>query len=152
MTAACLPRSKEALRLALASFHVETAEKYRKRDVTGDNVPETFCNIFLRDVLEALSCPIPALLANALVIWFDSELGKASGWRRVDAHQALVLVNEGYPVVAGWSNPRGHGHVAIGSPSDADGLHVAQAGNINFTCRPVSRGFGLIPYALWAHD
>lgn len=148
---ACLPRSKEALRLLLESFHVETAEKYRKRDVTGDGLDETFCNLFLHDVTAALECPIPLLLANAIVAWLK-ELGPAFGWRQVDAHQAETLINEGYPVVACWSNPRGHGHVAIGSPSDESGLHVAQAGAVNFTCRPISRGFGLTPYALFAHD
>ena len=148
---ACLPRSKENLRATLESFHVETAEKYRKRDVTGDGEPETFCNTFLHDVTLALGCEVPWLLANAQVAWFK-EIGPAKGWRQVDAHQAEVLINEGYPVVAGWSNPRGHGHVAIGSPSIDAGLHVAQAGSINFTCRPISRGFGLTPYQLWAHD
>lgn len=151
MSDACLPRSSIALYNVLASFHVETAEKYRKRDVTGDGLPETFCNVFLSDVSAALECPVPLLLANAQAAWFD-ELGKAKGWRNVDVHKAEVLANEGYPVVVGWANPRGHGHVAIGCPSNEPGLHVAQAGSSNFTCRPVSRGFGLTPYKCWAHD
>lgn len=151
MTDACLPRSKEALRSVLESFKVETAEKYRKRDVTGDGLPETWCNVFLSDATAALSCPVPLFLANAQVAWLR-EMGAAHGWRMVDAHQAEVLISEGYPVVAGWSNPRGHGHVAVGSPSEEKGLHVAQAGSVNFTCRPISRGFGLTPYLLFAHD
>jgi hypothetical protein len=146
-----LPRSKEALRNVLESFHVETAEKYRRRDITGDGLPETFCNVFVHDVLASLEAPVPLLLANALVVWFK-ELGPAKGWRMVDAHQAEALINEGHPVVACWANPRGHGHVAIGSPSGESGLHVAQAGSINFTCRPISRGFGLTPYLLFTHD
>lgn len=148
---ACLPRSAVALYDLIASFKVETAEKYRKRDVTGDGLPETFCNVFVHDVTAALSCPVPLLLANAQIAWLK-EIGPAKGWRSIDAHQAEVLANEGYPVAAGWSNPRGHGHVAICCPSNEPGLHVAQAGSVNFTCRPISRGFGLTPYALWAHD
>lgn len=150
---ACLPRSPAALKLVLESFHVETAEKYRKRDVTGDGLAETWCNRFLSDVTDALSCPVPFLLANAQVAWLR-EIGPVKGWKMVDAHQAEILVNEGYPLVAGWSNPRGHGHVGVGSPtpSGVSGLHLAQAGSTNFTCRPVSRGFGLTPYLLFAHD
>lgn len=151
MTDACLPRSPVALYDLIASFKVETNEKYRKRDVTGDGRDETFCNLFLHDVTTALEAPVPLLLANAQVIWMD-EIGKAKGWQPVDVHKAEVLCNEGYPVVVGWSNPRGHGHVAIGCPSNEPGLHVAQAGAANFTCRPVSRGFGLTNFKMWAHD
>jgi hypothetical protein len=147
----CLPRSPVALYDCIASFKVETAEKYRKRDVTGDGLPETFCNVFLADVTAALSAPVPLFLANAQVAWLK-EMGKAKGWSMVDAHKAEVLVNEGYPVVAGWSNPRGHGHVAIGCPSNEPGMHVAQAGSSNFTCRPIERGFGHTPFLLFAHD
>lgn len=147
----CLPRSAAALYDLLASFKVETAEKYRRRDVTGDGLPETFCNVFVHDVTTALEMPVPLLLANAQVAWFD-EVGRAKGWSNIDVHKAEVLANEGYPVVVGWSNPRGHGHVAIGCPSNEPGLHIAQAGSSNFTCRPVSRGFGLTPYKCWGHD
>ena len=83
-----------------------------------------------------------------------NEAGKVfpKGWQPVDLHKAEVLCNEGYPVFVGWSNPRGHGHVAIACPSNEPGLHVAQAGTVNFTCRPVMRGFGLVPFKMFAHD
>lgn len=151
MIDACVPRSKEALRLVLESFHVETAEKYRERDVTGDGHAETFCNLFLHDVTTALECPVPLLLANAQALWFK-ELGPAFGWKPISVIDAIKAIDEGRVIVSTWNNPRGHGHVAVGSPSEENGLHVAQAGATNFTCRPISRGFGLTPYQLWVHD
>ena len=62
-------RSGEALTALVALFHVDTAERYRRRDVTGDDKAETFCNVFVSDVTRALGCPVPHLLANQQLAW-----------------------------------------------------------------------------------
>jgi len=154
VTPACLPRSPDTLRAVVGALDVERNEKYRKRDVTGDGKPETWCNLFVADASAALGVPVPALLANDMVAWLDGTPGAEAGWGRVTAHEAEVLAGQGHPVVVGWANPRGHGHVAIAvpTPEGASGLHVAQAGAINFSCRPVARGFGGVDFTCWGHD
>ena len=154
MIDACLPRSPDNLLDVVRGLKVETAEKYRKRDVTGDGKPETFCNLFLHDATVLLECPVPLMLANDQLTWLDAQ-GVKWGWGRVDLAEAQRRADNGCPVVVGWRNPAGHGHIALAvpTPPGEDGLHVAQAGSINFTQRPVGRGFGLAtPVHFWAHE
>jgi hypothetical protein len=155
MTAACFPRSAEYLQGVILSLAVETNPAFEKRTITinGKSVVVTWCNTFLRAVLTALGLPMPAVLANAIVDWLNSNEGKKAGWRVVDVFKAEELANEGKPVVVGVKLP-GHGHVAIGvpSPDGTHGLHIAQAGRSNFSCKPVAAGFGKHQFTVWAHE
>jgi hypothetical protein len=151
---ACVPRSPEALCSVVVLLDVERNPVYKRRDVTGDRVPETWCNTFVADATACLGVPVPRLLANDMVRWLDGPAGIANGWGRLTLHRAEVLACHGYPVIIGWENKKGHGHVALGVPTPAGhtGLHVAQAGVNNFSSRPVLKGFGLVDFHCWGHD
>ena len=86
-------RSPEALRDVVAQLDPEHAERYRRRDVTGDGIDETFCNFFVRDALHALGVPTPKLRANELADW----LAVSEEWRAVDAHEADLRATRGAP-------------------------------------------------------
>lgn len=145
-------RSPEQLIAVAGQFDVENAERYRMRDITGDGKPETFCNAFAADVCDALGAPIPyRTLANELQAWLLVE-GPSHGWRLApNIIAATAMVAAGCPVLATWHNPDGPGHIAVGVPSCDAGLHVAQAGRSNFSCRPVTAGFGARPLRLFHH-
>lgn len=101
MTAACLPRSRENLIAAVAEVAPETNPQLRRRDVTGDGIPETFCNVFVRLALALLGIIIPPLLVNDLAEWFEGPKAKADGWVNVKTMaEAEQLVEKGRPVVA----------------------------------------------------
>lgn len=146
-------RSRELLEQVVAQFAVEACPRYQRRDITGDGKAETFCNAYVRDVLQALTAPVPwGLLANQLVTWLESPEGRGRGWATVSAHAAHGLANEGFPVVAGWRNEGGTGHVAVVMPShDQAGLFIAQAGRVNFSLGPLARGFGSAVPLFFAH-
>lgn len=144
-------RSPELLQRIVDQFEVETTERYRRRDVTGDGKSESFCNIFVSDVTRALSCEIPKQLANAMTDWLDN-FGRQYGWFRVDRDLAWYLSKTGVPIVAGWKNPAGgHGHVALLVPPPDGALWCAQAGSKNFSRGRLVDGFGSAPARFWAH-
>lgn len=151
MTAACLPRSPEALTALVEKLDPERNPLWRKRDVTGDGIDETFCNQFLHDALELLEAPVPkGMLARQQVEWLASDVGKAHGWREVEREEAFHSANRGEVVVAGWLNPskRASGtyrpsHVALCIPTRFGlELQIAQAGGSNFNAGSLTRGFG----------
>lgn len=146
-------RSAEALIAVVGQFQVETAERYRLRDVTGDGKSESWCNVFAADVCDAMGAPIPnRMLANQLCDWLGANHAAESGWRPTDMRGAVAMVAAGCPVLACWRNVDGApGHIAVGVPSADAGLHVAQAGRQNFSCRPVTAGFGHLPVKLFFH-
>lgn len=139
------------------AFSVETSPRWRKRDVTGDHVDETFCNFYLREILSALGVTIPEARANETVEWLDAEARRTSaevgavGWREVEARDAKAAVDRGGIAVAGWINPqtnelgeRRPGHVALVVPSlGQGGVWIAQAGTTNFSRGQLEHGFGL---------
>lgn len=144
------PQNRSAARLALivSGFRVETAERYKRRDVTGDGVPETFCNFFAADVCLAMGASIPPVKANAQHEWLTAcakGTGPAPGWEQTDAHTAQAMADQGCLAIASWANPipAGHGHIAVLMPSLGEpGVWAAQAGAINFTRELLQRGFG----------
>lgn len=144
-----MTRTPEALMAAVAGLEVETAEKYRKRDVTGDGIPETFCNVFVHDVTSALGCPVPLLLANAQIDWLNSQ----DFWTPSTVLEAEWAAGKGEPVVAGWKARSSHGHIALGVPAKygESGLWIAQAGATNFSCGRFEWGFGHLPAQFWRH-
>lgn len=137
--------------------------RYTRRDVTGDGVDETWCNVLVQDVCEAMSVNIPRRMrANELVKWLASPSAAAFDWEVLDAsvdeafdvdHVAQRMADEGQLVVAGWVNPTGGpGHVAIVIPSlDESGVWIAQAGSTNFTRGTLQAGFGGRAVHFFAH-
>lgn len=147
-------RSPEQLISIVAQFQVETAERYRLRDVTGDGHQESWCNFFLADVTRALGCPVPQMRANSQLDWLASDAGYRAGWSEVyRLHEVEVATNSGRVVVAGWhSGSAASGHVALCVPSPDVGVHIAQAGRSNFSCRPIEWGFGHRPVRFFHHE
>lgn len=146
-------RSPSLLEAIVAQHQVETAPRYQRRDVTGDGIPETFCNVFARDVCRALGAPLPeGMRANDLVAWLSGSIVCGTGWEPVTAHIAKAMANEGQVVLAGWFNRNGgSGHIAVVLPSSGPTLEIAQAGRTNFARGPIARGFGDLTPSLFAH-
>jgi len=161
VTLACLPRTPEALTALVEKLDPAHNPLWKKRDITGDGVDETFCNQFLEAALELLEAPVPrGLLARQQIEWLDSDVGKAHGWKAAMRAEAFQSANYGRPVVAGWLNPakRADGshrpsHVALCVPTGfGRELQIAQAGQTNFNSEGVSRGFGGYPVRFWVHE
>lgn len=151
-------RTAGDLRAVVEQFDVATAERYRKRDIDGQPGDETFCNIYVREVLVALGVPTPRMRANDLYSYLlagSAGAGGGVGWAQVSPWVARALANAGYPVVAAWQNPQGPGHVAMLVPSrselDFDTTFIAQAGAINFSYGRLEQGFGQRPVAFFCH-
>ncbi len=143
-------RSPEALLDVVAQLDPARSLRYQRRDVDGDGRPETFCNFFLRDALNALGVKTPKLVANELVRY----LNEAESWVACFAAAAAERAAAGFPTVAGWANPRPRlpGHVALVVPSLEPGVRIAQAGRVSFNDGPVTQGFGALPVLYWTHD
>lgn len=163
-------RSKENYIKTVAQFQVLNNPRYSRRDVTGDGIAETFCNIFVWDATKALKCEIPhwvdpatgveapmgkgkELSANGVVDWFERH-GLGFGWMRCDRLQAVKRAGLGFPTVVLWKNPGRIGHVAIVLPSaDPRQVRIAQAGVNNLFDADISKGFGnLGPLLFYTHD
>lgn len=133
------------------SFDVAKNPRYAVRDTTGDGVPDTFCNIFVADVAEALGRQLPhwwlgkELSANDMYDWLLRH-GPKYGWANVSAEAAMASVYKANLTVAAWKNPaRGPGHIAIVLPIPTDdpfNPFIAQAGRENFVGRRLTTGFG----------
>lgn len=145
----CLPRSAEAYLATLGGLDVEHAERYRARDVTGDHLPETFCNFVVADATEQLGCPVPLLKATQQLAWCARPSGGgAAGWGEVYRlpgktllEQLAELVGRGQPVVVFWANEP-HGHTALVRRVVNGVVHVTAAGAHNFNDAPLSASFG----------
>jgi len=125
------------------------AEKYRKRDVTGDGLDETWCNVFAVDVCAELGVHLPQMRANDQMDWLDGDAGRAAGWVPCAYHEAGERAQRGERVLVGWRNPAGHpGHIAL--VLDAE-LHIAQSGRHNYAWAPLTSGFGNLPVRFWSH-
>lgn len=139
---------------------------YRRRDITGDGKPETFCNWFAADVLECLGVPIPRqtnspykmnppvfggakrdkpISAEQLYTFFNN--GGGGKWQKVSAANAAAKANNGQAVVAS-----SNGHIAIVIPgSSASNVRIAQAGWNNGKNMGVYDGFGNHPFSYFAY-
>lgn len=148
-------------------FAVESNPRYRK-DQQGEG--ETYCNIFVWDVIKAMGAEIPhwvdeygdpvgqfagtELSANGLIEWLENYGGKY-GWEVIDARQAQAEANLGKPVVATWKNLDGVGHVAMVRPgeySETQGPALANAGAINSNHTTVREVFGNKEVIYYYHD
>lgn len=125
--------------------------RYRKRDVTGDQVDETFCNFLVREFLRMLGIDLPRMRANEFAKYFRSPQAVGELWTWQPIHIARDLAQLGRPVVAVQDNPSGPGHVAMlmpaKTPADADLARkmatawCAQAGAANFAYGTLRQGF-----------
>ena len=156
--------NRDAARLmAIVAEHLFRGfARYAKRDVTGDGIDETFCNLLVQDVCEAMGVTVPRnTRANALVQWLASPAAAAFDWEVLSlateaeadaAHVAQRMADEGQLVLAGWVNPSGPGHIAVVIPSlDEPGVWIAQAGRTNFTRGTLQTGFGGRAVTYFAH-
>lgn len=93
----------------------ETAvEKYGSKDVTGDGIPETFCNQAVQYVTSGMGySKLGGMTANAIVDFMVSS----EDWLRCDAALAQQAANIGHLAVAG-AKAEPHGHVAVCYPGE----------------------------------
>lgn len=165
-----MDRSPGLLERCIRQFRVAENPRYRANQ---QGAGETYCNIYLRDVTQALGCEIPHVVnpqgervelghgqqqdANAMVRWMN-QYGRGQGWKRVSDLLARLEANAGRPAVALWfaQDPPYIGHVAILRPAPADpvrGPAIAQAGARNFDDGHLADGFGSRgPVEYWVHD
>ena len=144
-------RSAHNLNLVIDQFEVETAQRY------ASSRGATWCNVFLSDVTSALACEIPRvwhgreMTANHMSQWLFVS-GPSFGWTEVAPVEAIDRANYGFPTVAVWPNPTGHGHVAVVVPGGDKEIVIAQAGIHNFRRGPRVRGFGARAFSCFTHD
>ena len=147
LTSSVVDRSPARLMAIVAEHHLRGFARYMPRDITGDGVPETFCNLFAQDVSEAMGVLLPRnTRANQLARWL-ATLGERVGWGMVGSHVAQRMADEGQLAVSIWVNQSGGpGHIAVLVPSLGEpGLWIAQAGAANFTRQSIVSGFGFKP-------
>lgn len=138
-------RSPTRLAFVVAQFLLETAERFRKRDIDGKPGDETFCNFAAVAITSAMGAPLPQMRANAIALWLEGQsVDEVSQWEEVNEHTAQAMADEGQVAVAVWVNPSGGpGHIAVLVPSlDEPGTWIAQAGATNFTRGLLVKGFG----------
>lgn len=139
----------------IAEHHCRGAARYRRRDVTGDGAPETWCNVFAQDVAEAMGVLLPRhARANGLVEWLASPAARELGWEEVPtAHVARAQADAGQLALVAWhSRGAGSGHIAVAVPSLGEpGLWIAQAGLVNFTRGSLASGFGSRAVSYFTH-
>ena len=146
------PRTPEALKAAVAALQVGSNPVYQPGHlVTGS----TWCNRFASDVTALLGCPVPFHKANEQLAYLAGLEGAGHGWRElVGPTRRIVAVDQaerGFPTLAVWSNPGGHGHIALLIPGPPGKMFIAQAGATNFSSGPISAGFGTLPFRLFTH-
>lgn len=143
MTPACLARSGPNLTAVLAALDVENNPAWKRRDVTGDGLPETFCNQAVEAACKALECQLPpGFLASQQIEWLDSAAGRDKAWEECSAHRAAIRAELGYPVIVGI-RLQPHAHIGMVVPAiGGDGLHVWAAGHTNFSNTPIEKSFG----------
>jgi hypothetical protein len=130
--------------------------RYVKRDITGDDKAETFCNFFVREVLAAMGIYLPRLKANEIIEWLLGPEGIAGGWRKEQQEAARSMGAIGIPVITGFKNDAGPGHLALLVPPQRNEdsvpgkIWVAQAGKTNSNYMSLVAAFGTRPVTFFA--
>jgi hypothetical protein len=143
-------------------FQVDKNPRYTPRAHKPGGSLQTFCNIFVWDVTEAMGSPLPhwvdgngnpaqpgkgsrELNGNASVDWL-AQHGSRFGWKEVDEAEAQEYANKGHAVVAGQKEigKSKIGHVAMVRPGKITrhGPSVANAGGRNINKAQVAQVFG----------
>jgi hypothetical protein len=116
-------RDPSTLNQAIDSLDVTNSAKYQPANGV------TYCNIFVQDVMGLLGAPLTNADANDTVAWLNDS---SNGWTETDDPQAAQnWANQGGPAIVGWSNPGGHGHVAVvraGTLDPSRGPEISAAG------------------------
>lgn len=147
-------RSPQMLDEVVDQFDVESAARYRPRDVTGDGKKETWCNLYVSDLTAALCAPVPHWLGGKWQTVVDNVKwlrAGYNGWRPTSSVEAQKAADAGYPAVAAWE-PIGdtHGHIALLVPSHGHGgVWLTQAGARCYRRAPVLACFGSREPLLW---
>lgn len=154
LTSTLLDRDATRLMAIIGEHHLRGFGRYMPRDVDGDGKDDTWCNLFVQDVAEALGVLVPRhSRANELILWWATD-GLRHGWEQATAHVAQRMADEGQLAVATWfSRNGGPGHVAVVVPSlgEEGAVFVAQAGRVRFTRAPLASGFGELPVTFFVH-
>ena len=146
--------TKERLRAYREQF--ANQGRHVKRDITGDDKDETFCNVLVIDLLTGLRIKIFKGLANAIIRWLRSAEGYSEGWRKIDRDAARQMAEAAVIVLATFENPVGPGHIAMvveaECPDDCEPgkIWIMQAGKINSHYMPLEKGFGSNPVEFFA--
>jgi hypothetical protein len=116
----------------------------------GDLMPMdgvTHCNQFINYVCSGLGYEdFTGMLANEMVKFMSDP---KNGWISVSDDVAQAHANSGVIVIAGWSNPEGHGHVALVLPGILEKSHsfgravpkIVNVGQDVFFGKRLSSGF-----------
>lgn len=115
----------------------------------------TLCNAYLTCCTAGLGCAVPPMKANDQHAWLGSPEGKLAGWMPVDNETARQRAQLGFPTVAAFANPLGHGHVALVVPADPTGpvgVYVSAAGATNFVRCLWHRSFGTFTPDYFTHQ
>lgn len=137
-----MPRTRGNLLAILDLLDVENNPAWKRRDVTGDGKPETFCNQAVEAACSKLGCPLPpGCLANTQLDWLESDSGAAAGWVQINRNLAAHFAELGFPVIGGLK-ALGHGHVVMVVPAvGGTGLHTWQAGRRNHANASIERSW-----------
>lgn len=123
----------------------------------------TYCNIYVWDVTSAMGCEVPhwvdagfapsapgkgfETVANQLV-----DMLSAGAWGWMATTEPIECANRGRPVIAGWKNPHGPGHLAMVRPHCVNGrIVVAQAGRVCAERLSLRSAFGARHVTFWTH-
>lgn len=88
------------------------------------SVSETFCNLFVNYVCTGFGyVALAGKTANEIVQFLSNP---SNGWIEQDEATAQDRANNGILVIAGWSNPLGHGHVCMIVPGLLENSDTAQ--------------------------
>jgi len=103
-------------RLALIDACCEAYDRFSlSRDVTGDGIKETFCNLAVAYVCKQLGYHrLQGMVANQMVEFLKTS----TDWESVPIQIAQDYANQGRLLIAGQSNAP-HGHVAVIRPGRA---------------------------------
>jgi hypothetical protein len=137
-------RESKAYDAVIDQFGVDGNPRYAPRVLPYSTKTQTFCNVFVTDVMAAMGVILPhwvdargnpaqpaapgsvELNANGTVNWLNTH-GHRYGWNRITDTQAQEHANSGHPVIAGQS-PLGHVAVVRPGTLTAKGPAIAQAG------------------------
>lgn len=154
--------STEDYTSAIKGRQVKVNPRYTPRDLTGDGKPETFCNIYVSDVMRSMGIPLPhvidkngnpvpsgtrgskELLANDTAVWL-SQHGSRFEWEKVTESVAQEAANAGHAAIV--IIPGGK-HIAVIYPGQITdkGASIAQAGKSLLENAHVVDGFGKALY------
>lgn len=124
---------------------IKAAARKAVKSIPGNDAQ---CNNGVKAAFKELFKTLPNGMdcrANQMVDYWRNS----SDWMRITMSQAHTLANQGYFVVAGWKNPKGHGHVVVivpGATTKSGWGNVPKAMDTGsgkrYESQPLSKSFG----------